>query len=142
MQEYDVRVDAEKRYLECGWLAVDGEFRRRPFVGIWTTIAPIERHLFEILVERDDEYQNKTLVRRLRRCQNLREAKLLAWSYVEPHLIAAQEKRQAVKAVILKPQPKPMLRPTIRSSVRSDRYSVRHKASRRPAFRPAASVRA
>jgi len=142
MQAYDLRVDAEKCFLEHGWMTVDGESRRRPIRGIWTTIAPIGRHLFEILIERDDEYENKTLVRRVRRAQSLREARLMAWSYVEPHLMVPQEKRQPVKAVLIKPQEKASIRPSIRSSVRSDRYGVKHKAPRRPAFRPAQSVRA
>jgi hypothetical protein len=142
MQEYDLRVDAEKCFLERGWMTVDGESKRRPIRGIWATVAHVGRHLFEILVERDDEYQNKTLVRRLRRAQSLREAKMMAWSYVEPHLMVRHEKRQSVKAVLIKPQEKTSIRPSIRSSVRSDRYAVKHKATRRPTFRPAQSVRA
>ena len=86
MHEYDVRVDAAKKFLERGWILVDGEYRRRPMAGIWTTIAPLGHHFFEIVVERDDEFQNKTLVRRKRRCRNLLDAKATAWDYVEPRL--------------------------------------------------------
>ena len=142
MQDYDLRVDAENCFLENGWTAIDGEWRRRPIRGIWTTISPIGRHLFEILVERDDELHNKTLVRRVRRCHNLLEAKVMAWNYVEPHLMNLQEKRQLPKTVLIKPQVKTSIRPAVRTSVRSDRFAAKQKASRRPAFRPAASVRA
>jgi hypothetical protein len=142
MQDYDFRVDAENNFLENGWFAIDGEWRRRPICGLWTTISPIGRHLFEILVERDDEYENKTLIRRVRRCQSLLEAKVFAWNYVEPHLIKHREQRQLPKTVLITPAAKPTIRPSAaRTSVRSDRFAAK-KNSRRATFRPAPSVRA
>jgi len=91
---YDDRVDATKRFVHHGWYATDGEYRRAPMSGLWATIVPLGRHVFDILIERDDEYRCKTLVHRKRRCSSLTEAKEYAWDCFEPHLEAAIEQRQ------------------------------------------------
>src|SRR5262245_40131955 len=90
---YDERVDACERFVHHGWYASDGEFRRAPMSGLWATIVPLGRHVYDILIERDDEFRCKRVVHRKRRCESLQEAKEYSWDCFESHLEAAREQR-------------------------------------------------
>ena len=106
MLAYDERVEASKKFVHRRWYAADGEWRRAPMAGLWAAIVPAGRHVFEIVIERDDEFRCKTLVRRKRRCTSLLEAKEYAWVYLEPHLEAAREERFRPKATALCEKPR------------------------------------
>lgn len=93
MFAYDERVEASRKFVDRRWIAVDGEWRRAPIAGLWATVVPLGRQVFEIVVERDDELHCKTLVRRKRRCRSLREAKEYAWLCLEPLLQSTSESR-------------------------------------------------
>jgi hypothetical protein len=104
MFAYDERVEASKKFVHQRWIAVDGEWRRAPIAGLWATVVPLGRQVFEILIEKDDELHCRTVVRRKRRCQSLLEAKEYAWECFEPHLEAARESRLQPAAPVARPK--------------------------------------
>ena len=92
MLAYDERVDLSKKFVNRKWYRADGEWHRSPIAGHWATIRPLGKQKFEIVVERDDELHSRTLIRRKCKCENLLEAKEMAWQCLEPKLQEATER--------------------------------------------------